>query len=115
MIGEDKPLGAEDFHFTFLSGPNSTGGFWPSATPEPSGPRNRGQTRDFSALKPFIANAPISNSAISFLIIQLRGGWWNIIWISYSYSTLLIGAVFHMRYSSHSWRLNLHRTTDNPM
>ena len=37
-IGDEKPLGAATFHFTFVSGPSSTGGRWPSATPEPPGP-----------------------------------------------------------------------------
>src|SRR5262245_30619672 len=41
-MGEDPPFGAVTFHFTFLSGPNSTGGFCPSATPDPPGPRNCG-------------------------------------------------------------------------
>src|SRR4051794_19737027 len=44
-MGEERPLGAATFHFRFFSGPNSSGGFCPSATPEPSGPRKRGQTR----------------------------------------------------------------------
>ena len=47
VAGDDRRRearsGPATFHFTFLSGPNSTGGFWPSATPEPFGPRNCGQ------------------------------------------------------------------------
>jgi hypothetical protein len=41
-IGDESPLGTGFFHFTFLSGPTSTGGFWSSATPDPPGPRNCG-------------------------------------------------------------------------
>src|SRR5204863_9240573 len=41
-IGDDQPPGALTFHLTFLSGPNSTGGFCSSATPDPPGPRNCG-------------------------------------------------------------------------
>src|SRR3979411_3327767 len=40
-IGEDDPAGTGTFHLTFLSGPNSTGGFWPCATPAPPRPRVR--------------------------------------------------------------------------
>src|SRR5262245_10642157 len=36
------PLGHATFHLTFFSGPISTGGCCPSATPDPFGPRNCG-------------------------------------------------------------------------
>src|SRR5256712_12698375 len=64
-IGEERPLGAGTFHFTFLSGPNSTGGFWPSATPEPSGPRNRGHASELSAASPTAVNASTDTNAIN--------------------------------------------------
>src|SRR5262245_3334256 len=57
-IGDESPLGAGTFHFTFFSGPNSTGGFCPSATPDPPGPRNCGQASGLSALSPTAANTP---------------------------------------------------------
>src|SRR5687768_14914252 len=41
-IGDETPLGAATFHFTFLSGPSSVGGCCSSATLEPPGPRNCG-------------------------------------------------------------------------
>src|SRR6476620_5743851 len=43
-IGDEGPPGTDLFHFTFLSGPTSTGGFWSSAIPDPPGPRNCGHT-----------------------------------------------------------------------
>src|SRR5882672_9878074 len=61
--GEERPVGAGTFHFTFLSGPNSTGGFWPSATPDPFGPRNWGQASDLSAASPTPVNAPTDTNA----------------------------------------------------
>src|SRR5579885_850075 len=42
MTGDDTPGGTATFHLTFFCGPNSTGGFWPAATPDPPGPRNCG-------------------------------------------------------------------------
>src|SRR5688500_14044202 len=48
-IGDERPGGAGTFQRTFLSGPNSTGGFWSSATPDPLGPRNWGQASGRSA------------------------------------------------------------------
>src|SRR6476660_1148260 len=71
-MGEESPLGVDAFHFRFLSGPNSTGGFWPSATPDPSGPRNRGHTSCFSAHNPAVANAPINTSGIKFFMLSPR-------------------------------------------
>src|SRR5262245_24884646 len=72
MIGEESPLGVETFHFKFLSGPNSTGGFAWSATPEPFGPRNRGQTSELSALKAAVVNTPpasnVSNGFMRFMM-----------------------------------------------
>src|SRR4051794_16377322 len=56
-IGDDSPGGAGTFHLTFLSGPNSTGGFWSSATPDPLGPRNCGQASGLSAASPTAATA----------------------------------------------------------
>ena len=64
-IGEESPLGANTFHFTFLSGPNSTGGFWPSAMPDPSGPRNLGHTSDLSAASPPAVNIPTDINTIN--------------------------------------------------
>src|SRR5688572_12588282 len=55
-IGDETPPGAGTFHLTFCSGPNSVGGFWPSATPDPFGPRNRGQTSDFSVAHSALTN-----------------------------------------------------------
>src|SRR5262245_65685914 len=62
--GEDSPLGAGTFHFTFLSGPNSTGGFWSSATPEPPGPRNWGHASGLSPPRPAATNTATATSAI---------------------------------------------------
>jgi hypothetical protein len=42
MHGDDGPEGVVTCQSTFFSGPNSTGGFSPSALPAPSGPRKRG-------------------------------------------------------------------------
>src|SRR5687768_13804551 len=67
-IGEERPLGALTFHFTFLSGPSSTGGFWSSATPEPPGPRNCGQASGFSPATPAPANTPTATNAINVLM-----------------------------------------------
>src|SRR5580704_11682156 len=64
MIGDDNPLGARTFHLTFLSGPNSTGGFWPMAMPDPPGPRNCGHASGFSPLGPPVANSPVTTNAI---------------------------------------------------
>src|SRR5262245_59461677 len=63
-IGEESPLGTGTFHFAFLSGPNSTGGFAWSATPDPLGPRHRGHSRESSALSPQVVNHPAASTAI---------------------------------------------------
>src|SRR5262245_26944987 len=57
-MGEESPLGAGTFHFTFFSGPNSTGGFALSAIPDPLGPRNLGHASDLSAANPSLTNTP---------------------------------------------------------
>src|SRR5262245_36326872 len=67
MIGDDKPLGILTFHFTFLLGPNRTGGFCPSATPDPPGPRNCGQASG-SPARPTAANNPNATNAIIVLM-----------------------------------------------
>src|SRR6266571_8211563 len=78
-IGEERPLGADTFHLTFLSGPNSTGGFALSATPDPFGPRNRGHASAFSAASPTVANTFANTNTInsfmasSRLLLLLRG------------------------------------------
>jgi hypothetical protein len=41
--GEECPGGSAVFHFTFFSGPNSTGRFVALDTPVPFGPRNLDQ------------------------------------------------------------------------
>jgi hypothetical protein len=64
-IGEENPLGAGTFHFTFFSGPNATGGFWPSATPDPPGPRNWGQASGGSAAGAMAAQAATVTDANS--------------------------------------------------
>src|SRR5438552_16426833 len=64
-IGEEDPAGAGTFHFTFLSGPNSTGGFWPSAAPDPPGPRNPGHASGLSPPVPTAANTPRATDAIN--------------------------------------------------
>src|ERR1700722_14562780 len=43
-MGDDAPGGTATFHAKFSFGPNLTGGFFFSATPEPLGPRNCGQS-----------------------------------------------------------------------
>src|SRR5580692_11446989 len=67
-IGEENPLGTGTFHFTFLSGPNSTGGFCPSATPDPPGPRNCGQASGLSAPIPTAATVNSAIDAMNFVI-----------------------------------------------
>ena len=58
--GDEKPDGTGTFHFRFLSGPNSTGGFSPSpATPLPFGPRNCGH---FGASAAHPAPAPAASA-----------------------------------------------------
>src|SRR5262245_4969573 len=63
--GEDSPGGAGTFHFTFLSGPISTGGFWSSATPEPLGPRNCGHAAGWSAARAAAANTASAADAFT--------------------------------------------------
>src|SRR5262245_42034783 len=63
-IGDENPPGTRTFHFTFLSGPNSTGGFWSSATADPPGPRNCGQASGLSAPSPTDANKPTAMDVI---------------------------------------------------
>src|SRR6516164_826971 len=63
VIGEDRPAGAGTFHLRFLSGPNSTGGFWPSATPDPPGPRNCGHAEP-SPARPAVPKSPSATTAI---------------------------------------------------
>src|SRR6476660_8345365 len=73
-IGDDSPGGAGTFHLRFLSGPNSTGGFWSSATPDPLGPRNCGQASGLSAASPAAATATIATDAsIPFMSCILDG------------------------------------------
>src|SRR6516164_2081374 len=67
VIGEDRPAGAGTFHLRFLSGPNSTGGFWPSATPDPPGPRNCGHAGP-SPARPAFAQSPSARTAIIVLM-----------------------------------------------
>src|SRR5262249_25591347 len=62
--GGASPAGAGTFHFTFLAGPNSTGGFSVSATPEPPGPRNWGHASGLSPPRPAATNAATATSAI---------------------------------------------------
>src|SRR5262249_20852579 len=52
----------------FLSGPNSTGGFAWSATPDPLGPRNRGHASESSALNPSVLDNPAASNAMSKFI-----------------------------------------------
>src|SRR4051794_3423266 len=63
-IGDENPPGTRTFHLTFLFGPNSTGGFWSSATADPPGPRNWGQASGRSAPSPATANTPTATDAI---------------------------------------------------
>src|ERR1700676_2031092 len=67
VIGEDRPRGAGTFHLRFLVGPNSTGGFWPSATPDPPGPRNCGHAGPSPAW-PAVAKSPSATTAIIVLM-----------------------------------------------
>jgi hypothetical protein len=67
-MGEESPLGAGTFHFTFNSGPNLTGGCWSSATPEPFGPRNLGHARGWSAPKLMLTSHPTVTMTIKFFI-----------------------------------------------
>src|SRR6516165_2544499 len=65
--GEDRPPGAGTFHLRFLVGPNSTGGFWPSATPDPPGPRNCGHAGP-SPERAALAQSPSATIAIIVLM-----------------------------------------------
>src|SRR6516164_9791404 len=67
VIGEDRPAGAGTFHLRFLVGPNSTGGFWPSATPDPFGPRNCGHAGP-SPARPMVVHSPSATTAIIILM-----------------------------------------------
>src|SRR5262245_44554071 len=68
-MGEESPLGAGTFHFTFLSGPNSMGGFALSAIPDPLGPRSLGHASDLSAACPSLMNTPNDiNTMVSFML-----------------------------------------------
>src|SRR5262245_35250526 len=70
-IGEETPAGAATFHFRFFSGPNSTGGFCPSATPEPLGPRNCGQTGAVSPPSPTdVKNPAAANVIHTFMAVS---------------------------------------------
>src|SRR4051812_38006298 len=62
-MGDENPEGTFTFHFTFLSGPTSIGGFWPSATPDPPGPRNCGHGAG-SAPRTTAANTPKTANVI---------------------------------------------------
>src|SRR3954462_3760487 len=62
-IGDDSPGGAGTFHLTFFSGPNSTGGFWSAATPDPLGPRTWGQVSGLLAAIPTAATAARATDA----------------------------------------------------
>src|SRR6266851_9593133 len=73
MIGDDIPVGARTFHFTFLSGPNSTGGFWPAATPDPPGPRNCGHASGVSPPCPTAARRAATTNAIGVLMSNTSG------------------------------------------
>src|SRR5262249_45674981 len=66
MIGDEMPDGTAIFHLTFLSGPNSTGGFWPSATPEALGPRKRDQA--FSPAEAAVETDATRTSARKFFM-----------------------------------------------
>src|SRR4029434_1591607 len=68
--GDESPLGTATFHFTFFAGPISTGGFWPSATPDPPGPRNCGHARGFSAPRPAAANTAHATSALQVFMLS---------------------------------------------
>jgi hypothetical protein len=67
-IGDDSPDGAGTFHFTFFSGPTSTGGFCPSATPDPPGPRNCGHPGASPAPSVTDANARTAANAMRAFI-----------------------------------------------
>src|SRR5262245_15002132 len=63
--GEEKPAGAGAFHLAFLPAPNSTGGFWLSATPDPPAPRKPGRVSGRSPRRPAAANIPRASDAIN--------------------------------------------------
>src|SRR5205085_2708780 len=68
MIGEENPGGTGTFQRTFRSGPNSTGGFSPSATAEPPDPRNCGHASRRSSANPTAANTASATHAVSHLM-----------------------------------------------
>jgi len=68
-IGDESPPGTDIFHFTFLSGPTSTGGFWSSAIPDPLGPRNCGHTSgSFAKVAAAIAITNVTQTNFIMLI-----------------------------------------------
>src|SRR5262245_33502892 len=69
------PPGTNTFHLTFLSGPNSMGGFWSSATPDPLGPRNCGQASGLSAPSPAAATTATATDAIDPFISSPSVDW----------------------------------------
>src|SRR5688500_5914343 len=71
-MGDDMPAGTGTFHFRFFSGPNSVGGFWPSATPDPFGPRNRGQTSDSSVAAPEFKMLSTTRQNRIFIVISFQ-------------------------------------------
>src|SRR6476659_9553025 len=73
-IGDDTPEGAVTFHFRFLSGPNSTGGFCPSAIPEPAGPRNCGHNCGSPPCARVANNAIVRNAIEVFMSITSVAG-----------------------------------------
>src|SRR5438045_9439649 len=72
-IGDESPAGAGTFQLTFCSGPNSTGGFWASATPDPFGPRNRGHTSAWSAARPTAVNRTTETKTVNFIMVCSLG------------------------------------------
>src|SRR5205807_468911 len=67
-MGDDNPLGTATFQRTFFSGPNSTGGFCPWATPDPPSPRNWGQESGLSAPTAAATTIPAVTNAIKVFI-----------------------------------------------
>ena len=71
MIGDEKPLGAGTFHFTFLVGPTSTGGVCPAAIPEPAGPRNCGHAGGSPPAAPVAHNPTSATAKTEFMAMSL--------------------------------------------
>src|SRR6188508_3304126 len=106
--GDEWPGGSGVFHFTWLSGPNSTGRFVALDTPVPLGPRKRDQ---FSA-----ACNPMPSPATQMMVIPKRTfgmsyilATWPGCCNSSCWRTYVEFSDFHRRLRDPDWRPRLGR------